>query len=127
MKDTFPKRHAHLRELIGLLGQMVDVHIDRPLGSIHPRMATLKYALNYGYVPGTLAPDGDPIDAYVIGIDGPIDRFRGRCIAVIERLDDEEGKLVIATGELCFSDQEIIAATYFQERFFDVCLHSIPS
>ena len=39
------------------LGRVVVVVMDRPLGSRHPRHGFL-YEVNYGYVPGTLAPDG---------------------------------------------------------------------
>ena len=43
-------------------GRRIEVFIDRPLGSRHPREPDLVYELNYGYVPGTLAPDGQPLE-----------------------------------------------------------------
>lgn len=95
------------------------VYIDRPLGSRHP-VHEFVYEVNYGYVPGTLAPDGEPLDAYVLGPDGPIEELTGICIAVIEREDDVESKLVIAPKDRLFSQSEIMTLTSFQERYFTI-------
>jgi inorganic pyrophosphatase len=38
--------------------------IDRPKGSAHPRYAPLIYPLDYGYLDGTSAGDGDGIDVW---------------------------------------------------------------
>ena len=104
--------------LVDRAGRTVEVVIDRPLGSAHPRERSLIYELNYGYVPGTLAPDGDPIDVYVLGADGPLERCSGEVIAVIRRRVDTEDKLVVAlSGE--WEEATIAQATEFQERFFD--------
>jgi inorganic pyrophosphatase len=59
----------------------VFVNIDRPLGSRHPDHGFV-YLLNYGSFPGTLAPDGEELDAYVLGVFEPITEFEGRCIAL---------------------------------------------
>ena len=48
------------------LGRRVTVTIDRPIGSTHPG-AHFEYEVNYGYVAGTIAPDGEELDAYVLG------------------------------------------------------------
>lgn len=99
------------------LGKVVSVHIDRPLGSRHPQHGFL-YTLNYGYAPGVAAPDGDDLDAYVVGVFEPVDQFTGRCIAVIHRLDDDDDKLVVAPEGTAYSDDQLRAVTEFQERFF---------
>ena len=39
--------------------------IDRPRGEAHPRYPDLIYPLDYGYVEGTLAADGDGIDVWI--------------------------------------------------------------
>jgi len=77
------------------LGTIVDVEIDRPLGSRHPEHDFF-YPVNYGYIPNTTAPDGEEIDAYVLGEFEPIKKFKGRVIAVIKRKNDNEDKLVVA-------------------------------
>ena len=100
------------------LGQLVHVRIDRPLGSHHPRYG-FRYVVNYGYVPGVVAPDGDELDAYVLGVDRSLDAFTGRCIAIVHRSDDDDDKLVVVPDGVTFSDDEILTQTRFQERFFD--------
>jgi len=99
------------------IGQLVRVTIDRPLGSPHPRHHFL-YVLNYGYVPGTIAPDGHPLDAYVLGVFEPLQEFEGRCIAVVHRLDDDDDKLVLVPDGRRYSDEQILALTEFVEQFF---------
>lgn len=91
--------------------------MDRPLGSKHPRHG-YTYPVNYGYVPDTQSGDGHEIDAYVLGIDQPLERFSGQCIAVIERLDEDDPKLIVVAEGVNFSDDEIREATHFQEQFF---------
>jgi inorganic pyrophosphatase len=74
--------------------------------------------LNYGYVPGVIAPDGEEQDAYVLGVFEPLEQFEGRCIAVIHRLDDDDDKLVLVPDGMQYTDDQILALTEFQERFF---------
>jgi len=99
------------------LRKPVTVQIDRPLGSRHPRHGFI-YPLNYGFVPGTLSPDGAELDAYVLGAAGPLTEFTGRCIAVIHRTNDDDDKLVVAAEGQAYSDGEVRDATRFQEQFF---------
>ncbi len=99
------------------LGRRVHAVIDRPLGSVHPEHE-LRYELNYGFVPGQSSPDGDPLDAYILGPAEPIDRYDGEVIAVVLRRDDVEDKLVVGDAGAWTAD-EIAAAIHFQERYFD--------
>ncbi len=100
------------------LGKTVQVIMDRPLGSNHPKH-DFKYEVNYGYIPDTLAPDGEEIDAYVLGVDYPVESFKGKCVAVINRLNDDDDKLVVIPKEMeNISDEEIVRQTKFQEQFF---------
>jgi inorganic pyrophosphatase len=101
----------------GFLQEMVTVEIDRPLGSKHPEWGFI-YPVNYGYVPGVLAPDGEELDVYVLGVFEPLERYQGRCIAVIHRIDDDDDKLVVVEQDRDYSDDQIRALTEFQERFF---------
>jgi len=59
------------------------------------------------------------MDAYVLGIFKPLATFTGRCIAVIQRSDDDDDKLVVAPVGKDYSDEQIFALTEFQERFFE--------
>lgn len=97
--------------------------IDRPSGSFHPTQRFL-YSVNYGYIPNTLAGDGEEIDAYVLGVNRPLKTFTGTCIAIIIRTDDDEHKLVVSDRFL--SEKEIKAQTDFVERFFDSKIELCP-
>ena len=93
------------------------MQIDRPLGSLHPEHR-FEYTLNYGFIPGSVAPDGEELDAYILGVTSPLTNFTGNCIAVIHRHNDQDDKLVIVPSGMDFSDEEIRKATQFQEQFF---------
>lgn len=99
------------------LGQKVNVVIDRPLGSKHPKHDFI-YEVNYGYIPNTKSPDGEELDAYVLGINKPIDKISGICIAVIHRTNDNDDKLVVTPNGEDFSDKEIEKLVEFQEKWF---------
>jgi len=100
------------------IGKDVEVTMDRPLNSKHPKF-DWEYKLNYGYVAGTKAPDGEEIDAYIMGVDEPLETFTGTCIAVIHRSNDDDDKLVVVPSDVeDVSDDEIREATHFQEQFF---------
>ena len=58
------------------LGQMVTAVIDRPLHSRHPDWG-FTYPVNYGYLPGVPAPDGEDLDVYILNIGEPLAQFTG--------------------------------------------------
>ena len=101
-------------------GKRVTVVVDRPLGSHHPDYPELVYPINYGYIPGIVAGDGEEQDAYILGVDKPVSIFEGCIIAVIHRKNDVEDKLVVAPCGIKFSCEEILKQTAFQERYFDI-------
>ena len=104
----------------------ITARIDRPLGSAHPRDPALIYPVNYGEVPGVLAPDGAWQDAYVLGVDVPLMTFTGERIAVIHRRDDVEDKWVLAPEGMTFTAEEIMAAVHFMEQYFDAWVELLP-
>lgn len=99
------------------LGKIVTINIDRSLHSIHPKHGFV-YELNYGFVPDSMSPDGEELDAYVIGPNIPLKTFKGTCIAVIHRTNDDDDKLVVVPENAKVTDDEIRSATHFQEQFF---------
>ena len=101
-----------------MLGSVVTVTVDRPMGSIHPIHPDIVYPVNYGYIKGTLATDGEEQDAYILGLDGPVERLTGRVIAIILRMDDIEDKWVVAPIGRTFTAEEIADAVRFQEQYF---------
>ena len=97
------------------LGRSVHVVVDRPKGFNH---RSIVYPINYGFLPGTVAGDGEELDAYILGPDEPIGSFDGICIAVIHRWDDNENKLVVSSPSLTYTASSISAAVDFQEQYF---------
>ena len=100
------------------IGKEVEVEIDRPLGSKHPK-CEIVYDLNYGYVPGTRAGDGEEIDVYVLHIKHPIKKVKAKCIAIVCRYDDVENKLILSDGIEEYTDNQILEMIQFNEKFFD--------
>ncbi|MDF2503257.1 inorganic diphosphatase [Clostridium sp.] len=106
--------------MLDYLSKEVKVIIDRTLCSRHPEHEDIYYTLNYGYIPNTVAADGEEIDAYVIGEFQPLKEFTGTVVAIIHRKNDNEDKLVVARNPNKYNRQQIEALVEFQERFFDI-------
>lgn len=101
-----------------MLGTIVKVIVDRPLGTCHPNHPDLFYPVNYGYVPGVIAPDGEEQDAYILGVSEPVEAFTGKVIAIINRKNDVEDKWVVAPESAVFTKEEIQEKVAFQEQYF---------
>lgn len=98
---------------------MIEVIIDRPLGSYHPKYNDLYYPINYGYVPNKIGGDGEKQDAYILGVNKPLKNFQGKLIAIIHRKNDIEEKWVIAPENMKFTLEQIDDAVKFQEKYFE--------
>lgn len=102
-----------------MIGEIVRVIVDRPLGSYHPIHKDLYYPINYGYIEGVFAFDREEQDAYILGVNEPIKEFTGVVIAIVVRRDDVESKYVVAPVGVNFSRKEITNMVWFQEQFFE--------
>lgn len=100
------------------LGKIVEVKMDRPLGTKHPKHGFI-YLVNYGYIPNTISGDGEELDAYVLGEFEPLETFEGKVIAIIRRTNDNDDKLVVTKTDKNYSDEQIRALVEFQERYFE--------
>ncbi len=101
------------------LSKEVSIIIDRPLGSKHPEHGFV-YEVNYGYVPGTQSADGEELDAYYLGGNRPLHIAKGKCIAIIHRLNDDDDKLIVVPEtRMDLTNDEITEAVNFQEQWFD--------
>ena len=100
------------------IGEVFKVIVDRPLGSFHPNYPDLKYEINYGYIDGIMATDGEEQDAYILGVNEPVSEFKGKLIAIIHRLNDVEDKWVISNKN--YTKDEIYELTKFMEKFFEI-------
>ncbi len=66
---------------MGIIGSQVEVIVDRAMSTYHPKHPNIYYPINYGYIEGILAPDGEEQDAYIIGVNEPVKCFEGVVIA----------------------------------------------
>lgn len=106
-----------LKEL-EMIGKTVDVTIDRPIGAEHPKHEGLIYPINYGFVEGLIAGDGEEQDVYILGITEPLEKFSGKIIAIIKRFNDVENKWVAAPDGKSYTKKEIEEAVNFQEKYY---------
>ena len=102
-----------------MIGKRVKVLVDRPLGSCHPNHNDMYYPVNYGYVEGIMAPDGEEQDAYILGVYKPVKEFTGIVIAIIHRKNDVEDKWVVAPEGQLISAKEIMEQVSFTEQYFE--------
>ena len=105
-----------------LLGKQVHVEVDRPIGHVHKGMV---YPVNYGFIPGLMAGDGEEQDAYILGVTQPVEAFDGIVIGAVCRRDDVEDKLVVAPAGMEFHQGQIAQAVHFQEQYFDTYIQCL--
>ena len=96
--------------------------IDRPIGFNHNGII---YTQNYGYIKDLKALENEFQDAYVIGENNPLDSFEGKVIAIINRTNDIEDKIVVCNKNANFTKDEIKDFVYFQEKHFKVKIITI--
>lgn len=90
------------------LEQMVeasDLMVDRPRGTAHPRYPSLIYPLDYGYLVGTSASDGDGIDVWVGSLP---DRTVTGIICTVD-LDQHDVEIKLLLGCTGQESQEALA------------------
>ena len=107
------------------IGDTIKVKIDRPIGTVHPKHDDIIYPINYGYVEGIIAQDGEEQDVYILGCQKPLDTFTGRIIGVVRRSDDNEDKFVAAPQGMCFTAEQIRKEIHFVEKYFESSISSI--
>lgn len=125
-KSSFVQNILRLSFTDQFLGKRLTIVIDRPIGSSHPEHPEMKYELNYGFVPGIPAPDGENLDAYIYGVTKPLHRFTGVVVAIIHRKNDNEDKLVVAPGGTVAYEPQIMKAVDFAEKHFEtniICIY----
>ena len=109
---------------LSIIGKKVTVIVDRKPGTYHPCHPEIYYPINYGYISGIIAPDNEEQDAYILGINTPLETFTGKVIAIIHRKNDNEDKWVVAPENMRITKEEIINQTYFQEQYFDTIVYT---
>ena len=115
--EHMPEQKKTIEIAKEFLGRDVQVVFDRPLGSKHPKHGFV-YEVNYGYIPGVMAADGEELDAYFLGTEESLDNADGTVVAIIHRENDDDDKLVVMPRGENMTDEEIMQKVAFQEQFF---------
>lgn len=110
-----------MKDLTSYLNKEVLIKIDRPMDSKHP-VHDMIYPINYGYIEGTISGDGKEIDAYIIGVDVPLESFIGVVIGIVKREDDCEDKLIVS-AEKGYTKEELYEYVKFTEQYFKSTIH----
>lgn len=127
-KQKYISETLRLALVDSFLGKKVDVIIDRPIGYVKEKDGfKTVYPVNYGYIPGVFAQDGEELDVYLLGVSEPVDSYKARIIGYVRRFDDNEDKLIAAPDGVYVTEAEAENALDFQERFFrhkiEICFH----
>ena len=61
---------------------------------------------------------GEELDAYLLGAFEPVGDYKGKCIAIIHRTNDNDDKLIVVPNDKKYSNDAIEALVEFQERYF---------
>lgn len=111
------------------LGKTVNIKIDRPMGSVHPKHPELIYPINYGSIPNVFGSDGEKLRVYLLGVDVPVEEYTAPIIGIIHGHNHAEDKLVAAPEESNFDQNKILEAVGFQEGYYkaeiELCSESI--
>ena len=110
---------ASLRLARTFLGKKVHLKFDQPVGSSYAPHGIDSYPINYGYVPGVPAPDGDDLDAYLLNVFEPLEEADGICIAIVHRIHDDDDKLIVTPDGAHMTDEEILKQVSFQEHLYE--------
>ena len=108
------------RESYNFLGKEVNIIIDRKMGDSHPKYPDMIYPINYGYIPNTKSGDGKELDVFIIDSKIPLETFKGKCIGIIQRINDEDDKLIVVdiNNNKKYTEDEVLDIVNFQEKYF---------
>ena len=105
-----------------VLGKSVTVIVDHPYGSFHPHRADVQYPINYGYILEDASVDSDMQNAYIYGIEEPLEEFSGVVVAIIYHLDDYQSRWVVASPLEKVTKDDIIQSVGFEEQHYDILI-----
>jgi inorganic pyrophosphatase len=73
------------------------VTVERPAREPHPEYAEIIYPLDYGYIPDTVATDGDPVDCFIGSRHQESEEasLAGLILTTDHRKGDREAKLLV--------------------------------
>lgn len=100
------------------LGKVVHVTVDQPYGSLHAHIPDLCLPCNVGYVDECIG-DGDFQDAYVYGIQEPIEKMKGIVIGIIYHRDESATRWIVAEGNQ-YDKQDVFQTIAPLETDYDI-------
>lgn len=102
------------------IGKIVTVVIERQYGSYHPTLEDVVLPYNFGYVKQDITMDDFQFqDAYVIGIQQPLDEFTGEVIGIIYHKEDEKSRWIVAPRGMVADHDAVIQLLGNEEQYFD--------
>lgn len=120
---TYQQRKKFIRSFFG---KSVTVIIDRPAGFVHKEgKYPVRYRINYGHVPEITGEDGEPLEAYILGVKEPLETFTGRLIGIVSRENDMGDKLVVAPENAVYNQAQIAQKIHFQEKYYRSTIDSV--
>ncbi|MCR5516757.1 MAG: NUDIX hydrolase [Lachnospira sp.] len=103
--------------------ETVTVKIDHPLGSTDEDNPSIVYPINCGYVERDceIGQNGEfsRQEAYVLGVDVPLDEFTGVLTAVARRKDDANSVWLVVPENIHYTRQQLEEMIYFSEQYYD--------
>ncbi len=102
------------------LGKMVTVIVDRPYGSFHLQYSDVTYPCNAGYVKERIpVEDGEFQDAYIIGVEEPVESFTGVVVGIIYRKSENQSKWIVMPVGMTINHDEIIQRIGLEEQHYE--------
>jgi inorganic pyrophosphatase len=95
------------------IGQTVTIIIDSQMGTKHPKLGYY-FPINFGHI------ENSKIEALVIGVFKPIQKFTGKVIAILSENSESKAFLIVAPNGKTYTDEAILALTEFRNNIFDV-------
>ena len=103
--------------------ETVTVKVDHQLGSTDDDNPSIVYPINCGYVERDceIGQNGEfsRQEAYVLGVDVPLDEFTGVLTAVARRKDDANSVWLVVPENIHYTRQQLEEMIYFSEQYYD--------
>lgn len=99
------------------LGKEVNVIVDQPYGSFHSHIPDLLLPVNVGYVNEAEFLDDAFQDAYIYGLEEPIEEYRGTVIAIVYRKDGST--VFVVSKKTSFDQKDVINTIGELEQYQD--------
>lgn len=113
---------VELEYLVGrnMIGKKVTVIVDRAYGSYHPTLQDMICPYNFGYIKqDTNLEDSELQDAYVVGVEEPLDEFTGYVVGIIYHGNEATSRWIVAPAGYVVNHEKLIQLLGQEEQFYD--------